>query len=68
MDTLDTYTNIKIYVNILDLDEPSLLLKRKENNLDFIKGKIKKVDPSCIFSATRIFIKRFYNIQDVNHS
>ena len=64
---MDTFTNIKIYIKIKDSNEPNLILKSIKGGLDVIKGKIKKVDPSCIFSAARIFVKKIYNRQDVRH-
>ena len=64
---MDTLTNIKIYIIIEDINESNMILKRNKEGLNFIHGKIKKVDPSCIFGATRIFVKNLYNIQDVNN-
>ena len=65
---MDTLATIKLYINIKDKNESNMILKSTKEGLNFIQGKIRKVDPSCIFGATRIFVKNFYNIQDVNNS
>jgi len=58
---MDSSVAVKIYAVVRDQNEEKMLLKNSKGGLSFLQGKFKTYDPSSIFAATRILLKKLYN-------
>jgi len=68
MNSSVTSVTVKIYAVIKSqIEEDKIILSTSKKGLNFIQGKYKAIDPSSIFAATRIFLKKLF-IEEKNSS
>jgi len=63
---MSSFSTIKIYAIIKQQNEDKIILQNSKAGLNIIQGKFRTVDPSSIFTATRIFVKKLYTKEDAN--
>jgi len=63
---MNVVTSVKIYAITKDQDETKMILQGSKSGLNFLQGQYRPVDPSSIFAATRIFIKKLYSVEDAS--
>jgi len=63
---MSSFSTIKIYAIIKTQNEDKIILQNSKAGLNIIQGKFRSVDPSPIFTATRIFVKKLYTKEDAN--
>jgi GMP synthase-like glutamine amidotransferase len=63
---MNTVTTVKIYAITQDQNETQIILQGSKSGPNFLQGQYRPVDPSSIFAATRIFIKKLYSVEDAS--